>query len=159
VTCVAGSDRQFKFSEHSDWGPKVAIIAPSEFIESSCNTGDDQVNTRSGTSYAAPIVAGIMSIFVSFEHLWGDVGQVRDRLMRNSLVNVVTNVPGGTTNRFVQSGIHNTHKSDQVPYDGAPAQEQAIGNDPKPGGGGPIQHVTVARQYCLLKFLGWNLIR
>lgn len=113
------------------------------------------MSVRSDTNFASPIVAGIKSIYVSFEHLSDDVGKVRDRLTRNALSGYIANVPQDTVNLFVQSGIHSPHKADQVPYDWAPSQELADGNDPKPvgGGGGPIVHRTTPRQYCSLELL------
>jgi len=151
VTCVAGCDRQARFVDSSDYGPEVAIIAPSELIESASHLGDNMLNKGSGTSYASPIVAGIMSVFVGFEHLNNNVGTVRDRLMRNSLSDYVTNVPAGTINKFAQSGIHNPTKGGEVPYNGAPPQPLANGQDTAPVADEPPAHITTTRQYRLLK--------
>jgi len=157
VTCVASSDRQAKFSDFSNWGPEVAIIAPGTDIVAASIQDDQLATPRSGTSYAAPVVAGIMSIFVSYENINNNVAMVLDRLTRNALTDYITDVPQGTKNLFVQSGINNGNN--EIPYAGAPPQELVLGNGPQATSAGTVNHITTQRQYCLLNALAHNLVR
>jgi subtilisin family serine protease len=58
---VTASDSSDNFATFSNWGSCVDIIAPGVNINSAYNTGDSSTMTLSGTSMAAPHVAGVVA--------------------------------------------------------------------------------------------------
>ncbi|KAM0351325.1 hypothetical protein ACHAP4_009465 [Fusarium culmorum] len=113
--CVASSDIDYKFST------KVKMIAPGSEISSASIENDKAYSWKSGTSMAAPCVAGAMAIYVSFEIIDSDVNKVSDRLVKNQLVGIISDVPSDppTANNFVNSGINSVLKNEHEPYYGA----------------------------------------
>lgn len=120
MTCVGGCNREWKWYEFSNYGPEVSIIGPAEQITLATHYGDRDVRVSSGTSYASPIVAGTLAIFVGWERLHSDVPKVLERMAGNQLIGAVRAAPKDTPNRFIHSGIHNDFKDAGVPYFGAP---------------------------------------
>jgi subtilisin family serine protease len=60
---VAGTDR----TDHAgpvDYGPTLTLFAPGVAIEAAGNTGDQATFTADGDSYAAPVVAGIIALYL-----------------------------------------------------------------------------------------------
>ncbi|KPM37675.1 hypothetical protein AK830_g8908 [Neonectria ditissima] len=137
--CVASSDIDYKFSTifnnnpkfGSNYGREVKMIAPGSEISSSYNTDDRKYAWLSGTSMASPVVAGAMAIFVSFENLDNDVNKVWDRLVKNQLVGIISDVPSDppTANNFVNSGINSVLKNEHEPYYGALSIDHPPGDD------------------------------
>jgi serine protease len=59
---VASSDWQDRKSSFSNWGSCVNIYAPGSSITSTWHTSNTATNTISGTSMAAPHVAGLAAL-------------------------------------------------------------------------------------------------
>ncbi|KAF5027005.1 hypothetical protein F66182_880 [Fusarium sp. NRRL 66182] len=144
--CVASSDIDYKFSTRfSNFGREVKMIAPGSEISSASIEGDGKYSWKSGTSMACPCVAGAMAIFVSFEILDSDVNKVWDRLVKNQLVGIISDVPSEppTPNNFVNSGINSVLKHQYEPYYGAlsidhpPDADSADQSDQPQQGQGP----------------------
>jgi subtilisin family serine protease len=87
-------------SSFSNYGSVVDIFAPGSSITSAWSTGDSAVNTISGTSMAAPHVAGAAARF-----LQGNPGAspatVRNGLVSDATTNVLTGMRTGTANRLL----------------------------------------------------------
>ncbi|KAM0374407.1 hypothetical protein ACHAPY_008650 [Fusarium culmorum] len=105
----------------SNFGREVKMIAPGSEISSASIENDKAYSWKSGTSMAAPCVAGAMAIYVSFEIIDSDVNKVSDRLVKNQLVGIISDVPSDppTANNFVNSGINSVLKNEHEPYYGA----------------------------------------
>jgi subtilisin family serine protease len=59
---VAASDSSDNFATFSNWGSCVDVIAPGVGIISSSRSSDSSIMMRSGTSMAAPHVAGVVAL-------------------------------------------------------------------------------------------------
>ncbi|KAM0389414.1 hypothetical protein ACHAQC_008723 [Fusarium culmorum] len=105
----------------SNFGREVKMISPGSEISSASIENDKAYSWKSGTSMAAPCVAGAMAIYVSFEIIDSDVNKVSDRLVKNQLVGIISDVPSDppTANNFVNSGINSVLKNEHEPYYGA----------------------------------------
>ena len=91
------------FSAFSNYGSIVDILAPGEDILSSIGiegAGSIQLSSRSGTSMAAPHVAGVAVAYLQANPA-ATPAEVRDALIQSASA-VITSVPTGTTNRAVK---------------------------------------------------------
>jgi len=106
ITVGATTSSDAKAS-YSNYGSVLDIFAPGSSITSTWNTGDSATNTISGTSMAAPHVAGAAAL-----HLAGNTSatpaQVRDALVAASSTGVVTSPGSGSPNRLLNVGSGNT---------------------------------------------------
>jgi hypothetical protein len=124
VVTVAAVDKNYKKARFSNFGSAVKISAPGVDIIS-CGIKDDFSWVKmSGTSMAAPFVAGTMALFVGYEglHNDGDAAKVYDRLAQNSISGALIGFPGSpsTKNELVDIGWHNPKKGYNTPYKDAP---------------------------------------
>jgi subtilisin family serine protease len=94
---VAASDINDSFATFSNRGGCVDIIAPGVNITSAwliSKTNPKGVKTISGTSMAAPHVAGAVARYL-------EKGSSGSQLVTDSVVNAIKSVPLGTTNKFL----------------------------------------------------------
>ncbi|CAH1782446.1 unnamed protein product [Owenia fusiformis] len=92
---VASSTNSDSRSVFSNYGTCVDIYAPGSNIYSASYTSDSAYETRSGTSMAAPHVAGVVAKYLSTVSYNPSPAQVRIWLINNSLKNQITNNPYG----------------------------------------------------------------
>lgn len=111
VITVAASVGLYQWYRGSNYGSKIDMIAPGS-CESYWKDGNTKVVT--GTSQAAPLVAGTIALFMGHEGPM-NMTTAKQRLMANADIDVVQGVPDGTHNAQVNSGIHKG-----IPYIGAP---------------------------------------
>ncbi len=87
----------------SNWGSCVDIFAPGSSIKSAWNTSATATNTISGTSMAAPHVAGAAALILSGS-LSSTPAQVATALTDASTTGVVANPGRGSVNRLLFTG-------------------------------------------------------
>ncbi|MEU8658180.1 S8 family peptidase [Actinoplanes philippinensis] len=100
VGAVDSADRRADFS---NWGACLDIFAPGVDITSSAKGSDTAVQKMSGTSMAAPHVAGAAALVLAAHPDWTP-RQVRDDLVANSGVNLVKDPGKGSPNRLLYTG-------------------------------------------------------
>ncbi|RDI18319.1 S8 family peptidase [Lentzea flaviverrucosa] len=97
---VGSTDRTDARSSFSNYGPVVDVFAPGGGITSTWNTSDTATNTISGTSMAAPHVAGVVA-----RYLQGNFNvtpaQVATAITSNATNGKVTNPGANTTTRLL----------------------------------------------------------
>ena len=96
---VASSDESDKQVADSNSGPCVDLYAPGSGIAASEGTETSAV-LRSGTSMAAPHVAGVAALILARHRRWSPA-RVGARLLKLSLTNAISGNPSGTPNRLL----------------------------------------------------------
>ncbi|EAU80946.2 serine protease [Coprinopsis cinerea okayama7 len=84
----------------SNWGPAVDVFAPGQNIRSAWASNDSATEIASGTSMAAPYVAGLIGYFISFAGNTNPA-EMQARVKDWSLVGVLKGLPQGTPNNLV----------------------------------------------------------
>ncbi len=90
---VGATDETDSATAWSNWGECVDILAPGADITSAWIDGDDAANTISGTSMAAPHVAGVAALFLE-ANPEATPEEVADALTANALQDVVSETNG-----------------------------------------------------------------
>jgi subtilisin family serine protease len=94
---VGSTDQQDRFSEFSNYGECVDINAPGSIIQSTLP--NNQNGFMSGTSMAAPIVAGIASLYVSYpQNQRSTVQDLRRMFKSTATKQAIFNIPKNTVN-------------------------------------------------------------
>lgn len=97
------------------WG--VDVLAPGgKFVLSTSWAGARVLGELNGSEAAAPIVAGVAAIFVSWKGLAG--GDVRPYLQANALQGVCSDLPNAQPNRLVNTGVLSPAKAENEPFVG-----------------------------------------
>jgi aqualysin 1 len=88
-------------ASYSNFGSCLDLFAPGSSITSAWYTSNTATNTISGTSMAAPHVAGVAALYL--EGHSGTPQQVRDAIVNAATTNVVTNPGRNSPNRLLYS--------------------------------------------------------
>ncbi|PSN68270.1 subtilisin-like protein [Corynespora cassiicola Philippines] len=115
VKCVGSVDMDYKMSEFSDFGPKVNIFAPGGRMIMASTKSKNGWDYNSGTSFAAPLVAGMFATFKGYEGHYDDARFAYKRLDDNALVNMLGGLKG-SVNLLANTGINSPFKRFQDPY-------------------------------------------
>jgi subtilisin family serine protease len=120
VICVGGVTNQYEKAAESNYGTGVTIFAPSQELRGPSHKGDLQWVVDSGTSFAAPAVAAIASIFISFETIRGDVKKVLQRLEQNWHTGILVDTPENPAkpNILLHTGMEHPNRDNKFPYTG-----------------------------------------
>jgi subtilisin family serine protease len=97
---VAASDRTDTRASFSNFGTCVDVFAPGSSILSDWYTTSTATNTLSGTSMAAPHVAGAAAVLLSQQRT-ATPAQVASRLVDSATIAAITNPGAGTPNRLL----------------------------------------------------------
>jgi subtilisin family serine protease len=101
VGSTTSSDARSSFS---NYGSCLDIFAPGSSITSAWHTSDSATNTISGTSMAAPHVAGVAALY-----LQGDTGAspatVRNAIVNTSTTGVLSSIGSGSPNRLLYAPL------------------------------------------------------
>jgi subtilisin family serine protease len=100
VGAISTSDDQASFS---NYGTCVDIFAPGMAILSTYNTSDSAAVRYSGTSMAAPFVAGAAAVYLS-AHPGATPSQVAAGLLSNATTGALVGLTGGSPNRLLFIG-------------------------------------------------------
>ncbi|RYP07183.1 hypothetical protein DL765_009235 [Monosporascus sp. GIB2] len=125
VMCVGSSDHLYKRftqneSKGSNYGMAVNVFAPG----SSIRAAHFRVPTGSvmgeGTSYSTAFVAGMMATILSYEGFESfDYAEgIYERIQANFLNGVLEDIPEGTQNAFLTTGINHVNRLETCPYAG-----------------------------------------
>jgi subtilisin family serine protease len=87
-------------SSFSNFGSVVDIFAPGSSITSAWSTSDTAIRTISGTSMATPHVAGVAARYLQ-ANPGASPGTVRNALVNDSTVGILSGIPSGTANRLL----------------------------------------------------------
>jgi len=98
AVCVGATDSSDRKASYSNYGSCVDINAPGTSITSSWIGGANAQSTISGTSMAAPHVAGVMALY-----LGSNKQPTTAALQSASTKNVLTGLTGGTVNYLLYS--------------------------------------------------------
>jgi aqualysin 1 len=97
---VGSSTRTDARSSFSNFGSMVDIFAPGSSITSLWHTSDTATNTISGTSMAAPHVAGVAARYLQ-THPSAAPSTVRNAIVSASTTGRLSGLPAGTINRLL----------------------------------------------------------
>ncbi|KAF9978774.1 subtilisin-like serine protease [Actinomortierella ambigua] len=101
VYSVTASDKNDALAIFSSYGPCVDMIAPGVDIISAFNMGTGSSLITSGTSQAAPHVAGVAAVYMSMDKNLKTPTQVYTKLTQTCTKNKITGNLRGTPNRFL----------------------------------------------------------
>src|SRR5262245_53767577 len=101
ATTVGATTMSDARSSFSNFGSVVDIFAPGSSILSSWLTSDTATATLSGTSMAAPHVAGVAARALQFSATLLTPAQVRDQIVSTATLNHLSGMPSGTANRLL----------------------------------------------------------
>ncbi len=97
---VNASDINDNRASFSNWGTCTDLFAPGVNITSAWSTGDTATNTISGTSMAAPHVAGAAALYLSSDPT-ASPSRVGTALLGATTSNVIVNPGAGSPNRLL----------------------------------------------------------
>ncbi|MFF5788006.1 S8 family peptidase [Streptomyces sp. NPDC012693] len=87
----------------SNYGSCLDIFAPGDSIISTSNAGDTASQSMSGTSMAAPHVAGAAALLLAGNPTWTPA-QVRDKLVADATPDKVSDARSGSPNKLLYTG-------------------------------------------------------
>ncbi|MEU8822891.1 S8 family peptidase [Streptomyces sp. NPDC048636] len=98
---IGATDRFDRRPAFSNWGPALDLFAPGDRIVSASNTSDTAAATRSGTSMAAPHVAGAAALYLA-AHPSASPARVGAALTAAAGTGAVRDAGRGSSNRLLQ---------------------------------------------------------
>jgi subtilisin family serine protease len=145
---VGATDANDRRVSYTNFGPCVDIFAPGASIRSTWNTSDTASGVLTGTSMAAPHVAGAAAIVLGAQPTFTPA-QVRDRLVNlDPTVGAIPDPGTGSPNRllFVRSGPLKINLGCSVQTGSYACSAEAIGAVAP----GPYQWSTLASSTCVI---------
>jgi subtilisin family serine protease len=99
---VGATDSADRRASYSNYGSCVDVFAPGSGIRSTWFTSPTATSTLSGTSMAAPHVAGVAALYLE-KHLTASPAAVASALIAAATPNAVTGAGAGSPNRLLYS--------------------------------------------------------
>ncbi|HEY8979958.1 MAG TPA: S8 family peptidase [Streptomyces sp.] len=99
---VGATDRGDARLGYSNYGPAVDLFAPGGSVVSASNVNDTAREVRSGTSMAAPHVAGAAALYLA-DHPKATPAQVAGELVRDAVNGKVSGRGTGSPNKLLQA--------------------------------------------------------
>jgi serine protease len=122
---VASSTNTDARSSFSSWGSCIDIFAPGSDIKSAWHTGSNATNTISGTSMAAPHVAGAAALYLA-NNTSATPQQVSNHLSSTAVTGKISN-PNGSPNKLLHTGTGGGGGGGTTPpTDGALTKGQSV---------------------------------
>lgn len=104
VLTVGSTTRDDSRSSFSNYGSCVDLFAPGSSVPSAAHSSDTATGTKSGTSMAAPHVAGVAALYVS-EHPEASPATVGEAVLDAATEGKVTDRGTGSPNVLLHSGF------------------------------------------------------
>ncbi|KJK75086.1 hypothetical protein H634G_09721 [Metarhizium anisopliae BRIP 53293] len=101
---VGGINQQWDCMRLSNHGPSVDILAPGENVMTITRDSDTATTVQSGTSLAAPHVAGLALYLIAAEKI-KTPAELRARILALATKDKITNVPANTVNLLAFNGV------------------------------------------------------
>lgn len=89
----------FDYPKRSNYGSVVDVFAPGQSVTSAWYSSDSATETDSGTSFAAPIVAGIAARYLQWNP-WASPSTVESAIVNNATPDVLSDIGSGSPNRL-----------------------------------------------------------
>jgi subtilisin family serine protease len=105
---VAAINRRDGMASFSNYGKCVSIAAPGVKITSAGIRSVSAAKTMSGTSMAAPHVAGVAALYLTEGYSMADV-------LKKASENVLQGLPSGTVNKYLHNNPNTLHNYKMVP--------------------------------------------
>lgn len=129
---IAASNISDGFASFSNFGTCVDMIAPGVSVTSTWISSDTSAAVLSGTSMAAPHVAGLVAVLMTNGYI--SPAEVEFRLESNAVA-TISGLPAGTPNLFAQlvaSPVSAPVPEPEEPVADEPAAEEPAAEEPAP---------------------------
>ncbi|GAA1617221.1 hypothetical protein GCM10009679_21940 [Saccharothrix algeriensis] len=136
---VANATSSDQRAGDSNDGPCTDLFAPGSSIDSSINTSDTAYGQKSGTSMAAPHVAGAMAVRLSQDPT-ASPADLKKWIVDNATTGKMTNIRTGTPNRLLY-----------LPSAPAPADDFSLSASPSSVSVDPGRSVTTTISTAVIK--------
>lgn len=100
---VGAVDENWNMWSLSSYGPSVDILAPGVNLTSTDRGSNTATRVASGTSFAAPHVAGLALYLVAAENI-KTASELRARILDLATRDAIINLPGDTVNLLAHNG-------------------------------------------------------
>lgn len=115
---------------YSNWGGCLDLYAPGSNINSATNAGDNSYNTASGTSMAAPHVAGAAALYLQANPS-ASPAAVASAIVGSTTNSLLVNLGAGSPNRLLRVNVATAAPAPPPPPPPPPPSEPAPNAPPK----------------------------
>jgi len=118
---VAGAtDRFDNRASFSDFGSLITVFAPGRAVYTASHTSDTAADSVSGTSFAAPLTAGVAALLLQQEP-YASQSRIKDILVRSSTEGFLGDIGSGSANRLLYSRVSTSDYPPPASYPIAPS--------------------------------------
>jgi len=131
-------------ASYSNFGSCLDIFAPGSSITSAWHTSNTATNTISGTSMAAPHVAGVAALVLESAPLGSTPSQIASTILNGATPNKVTSSGTGSPNRLLYSMLQSGGTVEPPPPPPPPPPTETVPLPPENLGGSANSRNTVS---------------